>query len=206
MARDRATSKASKRELMKERQRKQRMTNNLIWAGVGIGVLAIIGLFVWQAVKTPPPAEAMGEVIPIASADHIPTGSDPGAYSSDPPAGGVHYADTLPAKFYQESEVGSLPVHPEAYLVHNLEHGHVIFWYNCAVLTDGSCDQLKEQIQGVLDEFDGVKVVAFPWESLEEPVVATSWERRYSFEAFDPEIARQLVLANRNKSPEPNAP
>jgi len=206
MAKDKSTSKASKRQLIQERQRRQRLTNNLIWAGVGIAVLAVIGLFVWQAVKTPPPAEAMGEVIPIASSDHIADGTDPGPYSSDPPAGGVHYADTLPAKFYQESDLASLPARPEVHLVHNLEHGHVIFWYNCAALAEGSCDQLKEQIQGVIDEFDGVKVLAFPWQSLEEPVAATSWGRLYRFESFDPEIARQFVLANRNKAPEPNAP
>ena len=26
----------------------------------------------------------------------------------------------------------NLPQYPEGYLVHNLEHGYVIFWYNCA--------------------------------------------------------------------------
>jgi hypothetical protein len=206
MTKDKTIAKAGKRKLMQERQRKQRLTNNLIWAGVGIGVLAIIGWMVWQASQSPQTAEVMGEVIPIASSAHIPDLADPGPYASDPPAGGVHYEDTLPAKFYQESDLASLPRHPEGHLVHNLEHGHVIFWYNCAALAGEGCVQLKDEIQGVLEEFDGVKVVAFPWQSLDVPVVATSWGRLYRFESFDPDVARRFVLGNRNKAPEPDAP
>jgi hypothetical protein len=34
-----------------------------------------------------------------------------------------------------ESQFATLPEHLEGYLAHNLEHGHVIFWYNCNLLT-----------------------------------------------------------------------
>jgi hypothetical protein len=118
----------------------------------------------------------------------------------------VHYENTLPAKFYQEEDLASLGQYPQGYLVHNLEHGHVIFWYNCAVLDETGCQQLKSQIQGVIDAFDGVKVLAFPWKTLDVPVVATSWGRLQRFESFDTDLAERFVRSNRNKSPEPNAP
>ena len=183
------------------------MMNRMVWAGAGVVVLAVISLIVWQTSRpAAAEAEAIGEIIPINSTEHIPEGTDPGSYPSDPPAGGVHYEDTLPARFYHEEDLASLGQYPQGYLVHNLEHGHVIFWYNCAVLDEAGCEQLKSQIQGVIDAFDGVKVLAFPWKSLDVPVVATSWGRLQSFESFDADLSERFVRGNRNKAPEPNAP
>jgi hypothetical protein len=207
MTRERTKEKPSKRQLMYERQRKSRMMNRLVWGGAGIAVLALVGLVIWQSSRTgTAAAQAMGEIIPVNSTEHIPEGTDPGPYPSDPPAGGVHYESTLPAKLYQEQDLATLGQFPQGYLVHNLEHGHVIFWYNCAVLDEAGCQQLKSQLQDVLDVFDGVKVVAFPWKSLDVPVVATSWGRLQRFESFDTDLAERFVRSNRNKAPEPEAP
>ena len=207
MAKVRTKNQPSKRQLMQERQRKNRTINRMVWAGAGVVVLAIIGLIVWQTSRpAATETEAFGEIIPVNSAEHIPEGTDPGPYPSDPPAGGVHYENTLPAKFYQEEDLASLGQYPQGYLVHNLEHGHVIFWYSCSVLDETGCQQLKSQIQGVIDAFDGVKVLAFPWKTLDVPVVATSWGRLQRFESFDTDLAERFVRGNRNKAPEPNAP
>ena len=207
MTRERTKVKSSKRQLMQERQRKSRTMNRLVWGGAGLVILALVGLVIWQSSR-PAAAEAgaMGESIPINSRDHVPEGTDPGPYPSDPPAGGAHYASTLPAKLYQEQDLTSLGQYPQGYLVHNLEHGYVIFWYNCAVLDEAGCQQLKSQLQEVLDAFDGVKVMAFPWKSLDVPVVATSWGRLQRFESFDTDLAVRFVRSNRNKAPEPDAP
>jgi len=203
MTQEKSKGKLSKRQLIQERQRKSKMINRIVWVGVGVVVLAIIGLIIW---RTPGATAAQGEVVPVNSRDHIPTGTDPGTYSSDPPAGGVHYDTTLPAKLYQEQDLASIGPYPQGYLVHNLEHGYVIFWYNCAMLDDAGCQKLKGQLQEVLDAFNGVKVMAFPWKSLNVPVVATSWGRLQRFESFDTGQAKSFVKSNRNKSPEPDAP
>lgn len=207
MAKDKNRNQPSKRQLMQERQRKSRMMNRLVWGGAGLVILALIGLIIWQSSRPgTATAEAMGESIPVNSTDHVPEGTDPGPYPSDPPAGGAHYDTTIPAKLYQEQDLASLGPYPQGYLVHDLEHGYVIFWYNCAVLDEAGCQQLKSQLQEVLDAFDGVKVVAFPWKSLDVPVVATSWGRLQRFESFDTALAERFVRSNRNKSPEPDAP
>jgi hypothetical protein len=57
-----------------------------------------------------------------------------------------------------------------------------------------------------MDDFDSEKLIAFPWPSLDVPVVMTSWGRLQRFDSFDPQLAAAFVQANRNKSPEPNAP
>ncbi|NOH04996.1 MAG: DUF3105 domain-containing protein [Chloroflexi bacterium] len=66
----------------------------------------------------------------------------PGQYNSDPPTSGLHYATEARAGFYEEN----IYTYPAAYLVHNLEHGYVIIWYNCDLLNETGCAELKSQI------------------------------------------------------------
>lgn len=196
----------SKREQVRERQRRQRMRSRLIWGAAGLGVVALIGYFIWQgvvAVSTPP----VGEVVKVSPdyVDHIEVGTDPGPFPSNPPAGGSHYPNEFDAGFYNENSAEAQLPYPEGYIGHNLEHGYVVFWYNCDALTDGNCETLKASIQAVMDDFGGVKLIAFPWPSLDVPVAMTSWGRLQRFESFDPQLATAFVEANRNQSPEPNA-
>ncbi len=142
----------------------------------------------------------------MADTGHIQDGQDPGPYNSDPPTSGPHYASDLRAGFYDESDLASLPENPEGYLVHNLEHGYVIFWYNCEVVSEQECSDLKSQIRSVMDDFNEVKVIAFPWESIQEPVVMTSWGQMQRFDKFDQQMAKTFIERNRNRAPEPNAP
>lgn len=191
-------SSKRQRQQIRERQRKQRMRSYLIWGGVGVAVLAIIGIMVWQGVRP-----AAGESFPImVSSPHIPDDTDPGAYNSDPPTSGLHYAGELNPGFYDTNEYQ----YPAGYLVHNLEHGYIIFWYNCDLLDESGCADLKSQIQSVMDELGGVKMIAYPWPSIDVPVVLTSWGRLQEFETFDAEAAKAFYRANLNRSPEPNAP
>lgn len=191
-------SAKTKRQQMREKKQRQKMISNLIWGGIGIAVLAVIGFFVWQGVRP-----AAGEAVPVmTSSPHIPTDTDPGQYNSDPPTSGLHYAETANAGFYDEN----IYAYPAGYLVHNLEHGYIIFWYNCDLLDESACSELKSQIRSVMDELGGIKVIAYPWDSIDLPLVMTSWERLQRFETFDAEKAKAFYRANLNKAPEPNAP
>jgi hypothetical protein len=199
------TSKTSRRQDAQNRRQRQRRLTVLFWSAGGVVILALAGWLIWQNLQQP---AQVGEVIPIPAdyVNHIESGIPPGPYPSDPPAGGVHYATELDAKFYEESDLAALAPYPEGSLVHNLEHGYVIFWYNCVSLDQAGCDDLKANIRGVMGEFDGLKLIAFPWKSLNVPLAMTSWGRLSRYETFDPAQARAFINANRNKSPEPNAP
>ena len=85
----------------------------------------------------------------IASAAHVPDNIKPGPYNSNPPAGGTHYENSYTAKFFQESDLPSLSKYPEGHLVHSLEHGYVIFWYDCQIAA-ADCAALKQTIQDVM--------------------------------------------------------
>lgn len=190
-------SRAKKREERRARQQRERMRNYAIWGGLGLLLLAIIGFFVWRGVRP-----AAGEAIPeMVSAPHIAPESDPGEYNSDPPTSGLHYASEAEAGFYDEN----IYTYPAGYLVHNLEHGYVIFWYNCDLVSETECTDLKTQIRTVMDELGGFKLIAYPWPSLDVPVAVTSWTRLQKFETFDPEQAKAFYRANLNRAPEPNA-
>jgi Protein of unknown function (DUF3105) len=165
---------------------------------MGLAVLAVIGIIVWQGIKP-----AAGESVPVMiSEPHIPVDSDPGQYNSDPPTSGLHYAEEAQAGFYNEN----IYTFPAAYLVHNLEHGYVIFWYNCDLLDEAGCPELKSQIRSVMDDLGGVKLIAYPWNTIDVPLVMTSWGHLQRFETFDADQAKAFYRANLNKAPEPNAP
>lgn len=191
------TQKSSKRQQMRARQRREQLRGKFLLGGLGLGVLAIIGVMAWQGIRP-----RAGEVIPIMQSNHIPTDSDPGAYNSDPPTSGPHYPDELDAGFYETNSYQ----YPAGYLVHNLEHGYIIFWYNCAVLDDGDCTELKTQIQSVMNEVNNFKVIAYPWDTLDVPVAMTSWGRLQKMQTFDTAQARAFYEANLNNAPEPGAP
>lgn len=94
-------------------------------------------------------------------ADHQPDGK-PIFYKSAPPAFGPHYAAAAPMtrKFYVAKDrppVGSL--------VHNLEHGYSILWYDETIAEDK--DQLAE-VKAIAEKFPGTsdpkdKFIVAPW-------------------------------------------
>lgn len=56
------------------------------------------------------------------------------------------------------------------------------------------------------NELGGVKMIAYPWPSLDVPLAMTSWGRLQKFETFDAQAAKAFYRANLNRAPEPNAP
>lgn len=190
----------SKRQIAQEQRRRKKLITYSIIGVIALGLVAVVANNVIGATRPLP-----GEEVPVmADTTHVAEGTDPGPFNSDPPTSGRHYAATLNAGFFESGEVND--PHPEGFLVHNLEHGYVIFWYNCSLLSEGDCTALKEQIKGVLEAENNFKVIAFPWESIDVPVAMTSWGRMLRFDEFDPQQAQDFVQRNRNKAPEPFAP
>ena len=190
----------NKRQMARlKRQRQQKLKRiSLIIAG-----LAVVAVLAYAFTIGAQPA--VGEEVEImADFSHVEEGTDPGPYNTDPPTSGRHYANSYQSGFFEEADV-NVP-YPAGYLVHSLEHGYVIFWYNCNVIDESDCTQLKSEIRAVMDGANNVKVIAHPWDSLEVPVVMTSWGRMLRMESFDAEVASSFVERNRNKAPEPNAP
>ncbi|NIS81051.1 MAG: DUF3105 domain-containing protein [Anaerolineales bacterium] len=140
------------------------------------------------------------------SSHHALEGEDPGSFNTDPPSSGPHDETPLDAGLYDETAAMRAGPYPAGHLVHNLEHGYVILWYNCKLIDIAACVELKGQIQEVIVDAHNTKVIAFPWILIDVPVVMTSWGRMLPFENFNTTLARRFVTANHNKAPEPQAP
>ena len=159
------TNTAKKREARAAVAQKRRDQTRLRWGLLGLLGLVVVGGLIWLLSRQGGGAQ-LGEEVAVASRDHVPEGSDSGPYATDPPAGGKHYPSTYQPGFYDEEQASQLPANHEGYLVHNLEHGYVIFWYNCAADPNLSCDDLKASIRKVMDSSGTHKLIAFPWPSI----------------------------------------
>src|SRR5258706_6321566 len=145
----------------------------------------------------------LGEAVAVNSdRSHITKDSDPGQYSTNPPTSGHHYPTWLDAGFYDTNQY----LYPQGYLVHNLEHGYIIFWYNCKNLSDSQCSEMKTQIKSVMDGANNFKVIAYPWDSIDVPLIMTSWGFILRMETFDASLASTFIEQHRNRAPEPEAP
>jgi len=194
-------AKPSKGEARRRRRRQTRQRSYLLWGGIGVVALVAAGWLISPAFRS-----AAGEAVPLMEATHIAEGTDPGVYNTDPPTSGPHYPSEYNAGFYQETDISGLAPFHEGFLVHNLEHGYVILWYNCAILASSDCATMKDGMRGVMDQFDGLKLIAFPRASLTVPLVMTSWGQLQRFQTFDSVAVADFIRRNRNRAPEPDAP
>jgi len=196
----------NKRKIRENRQTKkqqQKKRSLLIWGGIILVVVVLIAFILWDAFRP-----SAGEIVPIMSnaSDHVQEGFDPGSYNSDPPTSGPHYAEEFDAGFYDVNSPEAQVPYPDGYLVHNLEHGYVIYWYNCELLVKSECDTLKKDIQESMNNNGSRKLIAFPRVTLDMPVVLTSWGQMLRMENFNARDAKNFVSTNLNRAPEPNAP
>ncbi len=168
----------------------------------GIGFLALFGYAIWASFQT---ETLIGEQIPIVGAQHIPDGQRAVDYNSNPPTSGQHWAQPAEAGFYEE-------VLPDEQLLHNLEHGYVVVYYNCSDLSDEACKRLKSDIQnamrqaGVSSNTRTPKLIAIPRPGMPDRVVYTSWGWLLRADRFDPEELLTFVRQHRDDAPEPLAP
>ena len=115
------------------------------------------------------PASVCGEVetkTATGSSEHVPTGT-PVPYKDSPPAFGPHW---------NEPGVAPAPIDRHLYtddrpelesLVHNLEHGYTILWFDESIAGD---DEAMNQLTAIADKFTDDnnfrdKFIAAPWTS-----------------------------------------
>ena len=163
-------------EMRKQQQKAEKRRSRAIFAAILVVALVIIGLGAYPLIKQNQVAagdlETIGASAEAAncqdvvkksaegSADHREIGTEI-TYQDAPPAFGPHYPQTagFNRKFYSPGD------RPEIeYVVHNLEHGYNILWYDETVADDA--DQLAA-VKGIAEKFEGDqltdKFLALPW-------------------------------------------
>lgn len=187
-----------------------------LWTALGlVAVLALGGYFAWETLFYVPPEKDASTGLPgefIASQGnlHLANGARFLAYSSDPPTSGPHWigagayyrtagglATTIPPQWGVYSEEL-----PNEMLVHSMEHGGVIVWYNPRAGCDGRCVAL---LSASVTRYvaRGQHVIMVPYAGLRTPVALTSWTRLERLDHPDAaRLAAFVVAHDRRYDPE----
>ncbi|HXG35908.1 MAG TPA: DUF3105 domain-containing protein [Dehalococcoidia bacterium] len=124
--------------------------------------------------------------------DHLPAGATFDNYNSNPPTSGPHAP--RPAAW----GVSDQPIAKET-LVHNMEHGGVVVWYNCQggpqPLDPPDCSQLRDQMGAIVREFVNQRklVVMSPYSGMPERIALTAWRKLDKFSDFDEQRVRDFI-------------
>jgi hypothetical protein len=91
----------------------------------------------------------------------------------------------------------------DGYLVHNLEHGHVVISYDCSKLAD--CVSAKAQIRGLLQRYNNGKLVAVPRNNADAAIALTAWGWLEKLDGYDEPRMTAFINAWRDRGPEKTA-
>jgi hypothetical protein len=108
-------------------------------------------------------------------------------YTVNPPSGGDHLSAAVPPGIYTGSKVP-----PDGNLVHSLEHGYVIIWFQPG---------LVDQVRPVYDSAPR-DVLLVERANMDTPVAATAWGHRLLCSAVDVPQLEAFVQQYVNKGPE----
>lgn len=169
---------------------------------VGLGLVAYLTLFAGSGGggATDLPNRGDQAVIsqvqdePSSGNDHVEEGTDID-YERTPPTGGTHYFGVVEPGFYEE---------PQSYglLVHSLEHGHIVVYYDPEQLSPEAEENLQSYAQTHTGTWEGFIAVPNPEDDPEATYVLTAWEKRLTMDEYDPETVRQFTAEFIGRGPE----
>ncbi|QNN53633.1 DUF3105 domain-containing protein [Nocardioides mesophilus] len=163
-------------QMRREQKRAEKKRSYAIIAVCSVVALVIIGMGVYPLLQQNKVAAADLEAIgasagqagcqdeitksAVGNNDHRQVGSDI-VYQDAPPAFGPHYPETagFDRKFFSVGDRPELP-----YLVHNLEHGYNLLWYDETIADDSGA---LAEVKAIAKKFEGDKLtdkfIAVPW-------------------------------------------
>lgn len=165
-------------------------TEHKILIGGGLATILIIagGILLVSKQSERLNKPLLGQEVKV-SGGHVPDGTEI-PYSTNPPAGGEHYNKTAHAGFYDKAPA-------DGNLVHSLEHGAVILWYNPKLLSKAQIGKLKN----IFNKLLGISIMA-PRDSMDVPVALSSWGRVLKLKTIDEKQIKAFFEANMDRGPE----
>jgi hypothetical protein len=182
------------------------------WRLLAIGGVLLVGVILIVLVVLMGAGGGDDTLQPDAGSTHVgtaitcrspqnPCGADP--YSSLPATSGPHW-DT-PANWGAYSTPQN-----ESQLLHNLEHGGIVIWYDPNAVTQEQIGEIDAYVEGQVATGQGgrFKFISSPWggsEPLGGPVAVTAWRHLLTLDAFDMDAIRAFADASYLRyAPEPN--
>ena len=184
------------------------------WRLLAIGGVLLVGvvLIVVVLVLGAAPNPNAGITLPNDGGGHVVVGTDcrsdsascgANPYSSLPATSGPHWDTPDGWGAYSTPQ-------PETQVIHNLEHGGIVIWYDPDALTEEQIAELDSYVESQVATGIGgrFKFIVSPWggrDPLPSPVVVTAWRHLLELEAFDMDAIRDFADANYLvHAPEPN--
>ncbi|MFQ5780474.1 MAG: DUF3105 domain-containing protein [Nitrospiria bacterium] len=115
-------------------------------------------------------------------------------YKTDPPTSGPHSNRWLPASIYEIGEAK-----PEL-LVHNLEHGNVVIYFDRSALSQSDLEPLVALAKKHIGQWDGILLVGRNDKA--HPIILTAWRVLLRLKKVDMERVSSFVDAFRGRGPE----
>lgn len=131
---------------------------------------------------------------PNEGTEHVSPDTDV-EYDTTPPTSGPHYSGTVDAGFYTEAP-------PAGDIVHTLEHGAVVIYYDADALSPEAEQSLNEWASAHTGFWQSVVVVPHTDESVDSPYVLTAWRHSVRLSEYDTEIVRAFLAEYLGRGPE----
>ncbi|QRK06273.1 DUF3105 domain-containing protein [Archangium violaceum] len=134
---------------------------------------------------------------PPESTRHLTCSSTACGDGLNPPTSGEHCSDTLRCRVHDTEP-------NRCVWLHNLEHGHAVFLYNCPE----GCPELVSTLESVRQEAkvgsNGVvRALVAPDSRIPHRVAALLWRRSWVSDEADPDALRCLLRFQDDEAPEP---
>lgn len=174
---------------------------------VGVSILALVVLL------GSGPNPNTGTQQPLDDGPHVTAGAscraDPAScqvtadpYSSLPATSGPHWGSPNNWGAYTVPQ-------DESQLIHNMEHGGVIVWYDPAQVEADGMSKLTSYVNtqvsaGISGRY---KFILSPWGGegdLETPIVVTAWRQLLELDEVDTDAINDFAREHYGRSPEPN--
>lgn len=182
--------------------------SSALWIVIFIGVIAALLGYIGFEILRP----RVGTKVPVMETrNHVEEGKNP-SYNSNPPTSGDHYEKT------EEWGIYDKPLIKER-LIHNLEHGGIIIYYNCnyPYTSTGqedtpewkakqakACDKLKSSLKDVAERLirKDRKIIVLPSSETDAKIVLTSWGWIDKMDTVDEDRIFNFFNDHINQAPE----
>jgi hypothetical protein len=182
-----------------------RTSRTLDWRLLGIGGILLLGLVILLLVvlfggggTADPGGTGLRQA--DAGGTHIPEGQQGTGYTSVPATSGQHWnSATSPGPWgvYTTAQ-------PQERMLHNLEHGGIVIWYQPAPLGADDLAKLTQFAQQQITT-ERFKVILTPWSGGDfgHPIAVTAWNWLLYLDSSDLDKINAFIDAHYGDAPEP---
>jgi hypothetical protein len=177
----------------------------LDWRDLTIGGILLLGLLILLLVLLFGGSAGDPTTIGVRQVDagraHIADGTQGSDYTSVPATSGPHWssADSPgPWGVYTNAQ-------PQERLIHNLEHGGIVIWYQPAQVNAEDLASLTAFVQQQITT-ERFKVILTAWSGADfgHPIALTAWDWLLYLDTADLDSVRAFIDAHINRAPESN--